>query len=163
MTYQIPFSQSNSYPSQTLFLNNKNNDKINLTFLVGTDLHLGHEERHPILKNDSFDAFIEILTIAKKRNVDFLLLGGDFFDDANPSHEVLHRSLQILKEHIFGLKKTDYMVNWDEQSPNINENMNISLPIFMIHGNHDYPNHDNFSTIDIMNTLKYVIITTFQE
>ena len=108
-----------------------------------------------------------MLSLKFKRNVDFLLLGGDFFDDANPSREVLHRSLQILKEHIFGLKKTDYMVNWDEQSPNINENMNISLPIFMIHGNHDYHNHDNFSTIDIMNTLKYVIIiiiiTTFQE
>jgi len=39
MTDQIPFSQSTSYTSQTLILNNKNNDNKNkLTFLIGADL-----------------------------------------------------------------------------------------------------------------------------
>ena len=57
-----------------------------LTFLVATDVHLGHKEKHPVRNNDSFEAFEEVLQMAKKKKVDFLLLGGDLFDEVNPSH-----------------------------------------------------------------------------
>ena len=51
-----------------------------IRFLVATDIHLGHKEKHPIRSDDSFNALEEILTIANNSEVDFLLLGGDLFD-----------------------------------------------------------------------------------
>ena len=86
-------------------LRNHSTQKSTLTLMVATDLHLGYKERHPILKNDSFEAFEEILNKAKHHNVDFLLLGGDFFHDANPSYETLHKSLSILRENTSVKKK----------------------------------------------------------
>ena len=56
-----------------------------IRFLVATDVHLGHKEKHPVRKDDSFDAFQELLQKAKQQDVDFLLLGGDLFDEVNPS------------------------------------------------------------------------------
>lgn len=133
-------------------------------FLVSTDNHLGYKETHSIRKNDSFDAFEEVLQKAKDLNVDFLLLGGDLFHDLNPSQESLYKCLKILKEKIFGDKQIDYETFWEDQAPNYsNENMNISLPIFIIHGNHDYPSNEygNLSTLDLLHAGNYVKLLSF--
>lgn len=39
-----------------------------------------------------------------------------------------------------------------------NQNLNISLPIFTIHGNHDYPSNDfgKISVCDLLNASNYV-------
>ena len=46
----------------------------------------------------------------------------------------------------------DYTANY------MDSNLNICLPIFMIHGNHDYPNSDyeNLSVLDLLHAAKYV-------
>jgi len=58
-----------------------------LKILLATDNHVGYLENDPIRGNDSFITFEEIFKIAKAREVDFVLLGGDLF------HEVRLRLL----------------------------------------------------------------------
>lgn len=58
---------------------------MGIRFLVATDVHLGHQEKHPIRGGDSYEGFQEVIDQAKSNNVDFLLLGGDLFDEVNPS------------------------------------------------------------------------------
>jgi DNA repair exonuclease SbcCD nuclease subunit len=38
--------------------------------------------------------------------VDFLLLGGDLFDEVNPSQECFFNCLKIMKENVFGGKNS---------------------------------------------------------
>ena len=52
-----------------------------LEILITTDNHMGYKEKDPILGEDSFTAFEECLEIANRRDVDFVLLGGDLFHD----------------------------------------------------------------------------------
>ena len=55
--------------------------------LITTDNHMGYREKDPITGQDSFHAFEETLEIANKRNVDFVLLGGDLFHEQRPSQK----------------------------------------------------------------------------
>lgn len=73
-----------------------------IRFLVATDVHLGHKEKHPVRREDSFEGFKEVIETANKHQVDFLLLGGDLFDEVNPSKECFFRCLNILKSNVFG-------------------------------------------------------------
>ena len=53
----------------------------------------------------------------------------------------------------------DYETFWEDGEPNYaNENMNIRLPIFIIHGNHDYPSNEfgNLSILDLLEAGNYV-------
>ena len=110
--------------------------------MVATDVHLGHKEKHPVRFNDSYEAFEEVIAHAKAEHVDFLLLGGDLFDEVNPTKECFFQCLNILKQNVFGNRKVGLKVtlNGNEFKTNLeNEDLNVSLPIFTIHGNHDYP------------------------
>ena len=169
MSFKLPNSQHNytiCFSQESEIQNSQKKAKSTfsenpITFLVATDLHLGHKEKHPILKNDPFEAFEETLSIANSQKVDFVLLGGDFFDEADPSCEVQNKSLEILGNNIFGNKKIAIEIETADIKGNVYEDQNISLPIFMIHGNHDYPCHNNFSSVEIIDTVKYVINTKF--
>lgn len=52
-----------------------------IRILVSTDNHVGFEERDPIRKDDSWRTFDEVMTLAKERDVDMVLLAGDLFHD----------------------------------------------------------------------------------
>jgi len=52
---------------------------------VATDIHLGYKESIDSRKNDSFEAFEEVLRTAKEWDVDMVLLGGDLFHELYPS------------------------------------------------------------------------------
>ena len=47
--------------------------------LVASDNHLGYKGKEQSIGDDSFTAFEEVLETATKRDVDFVLLGGDLF------------------------------------------------------------------------------------
>lgn len=66
---------------KNLFKDETNTFKI----LVASDNHVGFKENDPIRGNDSFEAFEEVLKVAKDEKVDFILLGGDLFHETNPS------------------------------------------------------------------------------
>ncbi|KAL0212132.1 hypothetical protein RCL1_005758 [Eukaryota sp. TZLM3-RCL] len=128
-----------------------------LSMMIASDLHLGYAEGVPERQDDSFTCFEEILKLCQGHNVDILLLGGDLFHDRRPSHVTLCRTESLLTKYCFGDKPIEVnLLTGQEEivggSANfLNENLNISLPIFTINGNHDEPTGANrLSPLDIL-------------
>lgn len=120
-----------------------------MKILITSDNHLGFKETDSIRAEDSFVTFKEILELATKNNVDLVLQGGDLFHENKPTRNTFNKTIQLLKEYCVGEKKVtfvcDTLLNFN------NENMNISLPILSIHGNHDDPS--GFNSISPLNVL----------
>ncbi|KAM9853846.1 double-strand break repair protein MRE11 [Aulostomus maculatus] len=124
-------------------------DKDTFKILIATDVHLGYLEKDAVRGNDSFNTLDEILKCAKTNQVDFILLGGDLFHDNKPSRRCLHSCITMLRKYCMGDSPiqfnilSDQTVNFNtSQFPWVNyqdENLNISIPVFSIHGNHDDP------------------------
>ena len=124
-------------------------NRSTLKYLVATDNHLGAFEKTPIRKHDSFITFEEILAKAVQHEVDFILLGGDLFDENKPTHATLHRTMTLLRKYCMGPKPIEFSLVSDPRNTLHNAtfgianfqdpNLNISIPIFAIHGNHDDP------------------------
>ncbi|GAB0089621.1 Double-strand break repair protein [Sergentomyia squamirostris] len=134
-----------------------------IKILVTTDNHLGYGEKDSIRGDDSFLAFEECLQQAQAHNVDMILLGGDLFHVANPSQNSLNRCIKLLRNYTLGDKaielefRSDPNVNfWDSLNRTVNyedPNMNIAIPVFSIHGNHDDPSgFGRLSTIDVLSS-----------
>jgi len=117
--------------------------------LVASDVHLGYGEKNPERGDDSFNSFDELLGIGVEQGVDMVILGGDLFHENKPSRSAEIKCLQILRNHVLGDRpvQVEYLsdpaldfahcnskcVNYE------NPNLNIGLPVFSIHGNHDDP------------------------
>ncbi|XP_030764461.1 double-strand break repair protein MRE11 [Sitophilus oryzae] len=124
-------------------------DQDVLTILVATDIHLGYGEKDLLIAEDSFDTFEEILRHAKEENADFLLLGGDLFHDTRPSSYALNKCIELLKRYCLGDRPIQIEFLSDPAfnfSSTVNDtvnyedpNLNVELPVFSIHGNHDDP------------------------
>ncbi|XP_070675393.1 double-strand break repair protein MRE11 isoform X3 [Malus domestica] len=119
-----------------------------LRILVATDCHLGYMEKDEIRRHDSFQAFDEICSIAERKNVDFLLLGGDLFHENKPSRSTLVKVIEILRRHCLNDQPVQFQVVSDQTMnfPNTfghvnyeDPHFNVGLPVFSIHGNHDDP------------------------
>ena len=118
--------------------------------LMATDIHLGYGEKDPIKAQDSYNTFEEILNIGQEKKVDMILLGGDLFHENKPSMSAELQCTDILKKFVFGddpvslellsNPAVDFGHSKSRQEVNfLDPNMNIGLPIFSIHGNHDDP------------------------
>lgn len=123
-------------------------------FMVATDNHLGYGERDPVRCNDSFASFEEVLKIAKKKKVDFILLAGDLFHENKPSRRTLHATMELLRKYCLNndpvfieilneqeeiFKSSLGRVNYEDPF------QSIGMPIFAIHGNHDDPSREGGS------------------
>lgn len=124
---------------------------------------LGVHERDPVRGGDSFNTFREILEIARDRDVDFVLLGGDLFHENKPSRDTMYQTVALLREFTLGDRPislellSDPYGNSTESFPAVNyedENINVSIPVFSIHGNHDDPQgsgyHRALSALDLL-------------
>lgn len=137
-----------------------------LSLLIATDNHLGYAEKDPIRGNDSFDTFEEILRLAQEHQVDGVLLGGDLFHENKPSRKCMHRAMELFRRYCLGSRVTevqllsDPTVNFASPFGTMNmedPNYNVSMPVFVIHGNHDDPSGDgNLSAIDLLSTAGLV-------
>ncbi|XP_055531500.1 double-strand break repair protein MRE11 [Wyeomyia smithii] len=138
-----------------------------IKILVASDIHLGHNEKDVIRGEDSFIAFEEVLQHALENDVDAVILGGDLFDIANPSTNTLNRCTRLLKTYMLGDKpiKLEFLSDQNEnfleslnQTVNYEDpNMNIAIPVFSIHGNHDDPSgFGRISSLDLLSTNGYV-------
>ncbi|XP_055081986.1 double-strand break repair protein MRE11 isoform X1 [Periophthalmus magnuspinnatus] len=128
---------------------NTMDDEDTFKILISTDVHLGYLEKDAIRGNDSYNTLKEILEYAKKYQVDFILLGGDLFHENKPSRRCLHTCITMLRQYCMGDTPIQFNILSD-QTVNFNttkfpwvnyqdENLNISIPVFSIHGNHDDP------------------------
>ena len=131
-------------------------DSDTFKILLATDVHLGYAEDDSIRGNDSFEAFEEVLMLGTQEQVDFILLGGDLFHENKPSRPTLHKCMSLMRKYCFGSRKIPLHrhVGTDMEPEPFNyenPNLNISLPIFTIHGNHDDPTGPgNISVLDIL-------------
>jgi hypothetical protein len=71
-------------------------DASTLKVLLSTDNHLGYLERDPIRGRDSFAAFEEVLSLARRHKVDMVLLSGDLFHENKPSRKTMHTVSSVL-------------------------------------------------------------------
>ncbi|KAI1780424.1 DNA repair exonuclease [Hypoxylon cercidicola] len=135
-------------------------DADRIRILVATDNHVGYEERDPIRGDDSWKSFDEIMNLAREQDVDMILLAGDLFHDNKPSRKSMYQVMRSLRKNCLGMKPCELQflsdanevfsgafghVNYED--PDIN----ISIPVFSIHGNHDDPSGDgNFCALDLL-------------
>lgn len=138
-----------------------------IKILVASDIHLGYNEKDVIRGEDSFIAFEEVLQHALENDVDAIILGGDLFHIANPSTNTLNRCSRLLKTYLLGDKpiKLEFLSDQNEnfleslnRTVNYEDpNMNIAIPVFTIHGNHDDPSgFGRISSLDLLSTNGYV-------
>ncbi|KAL6877695.1 Metallo-dependent phosphatase-like protein [Trichoderma longibrachiatum] len=131
-----------------------------IRILVATDNHIGYEERDAIRKDDSWRTFDEIMTIARTQDVDMVLLAGDLFHDNKPSRKSLYQVIRTLRKNCLGMKPcpleflSDAAEVFQGAFPHVNyedPDINISIPVFSIHGNHDDPSGDgNYCSLDLL-------------
>ncbi|TMW48772.1 hypothetical protein DOY81_006150 [Sarcophaga bullata] len=138
-----------------------------LRIMVSTDNHLGYGEKDAVRCEDSFLAFEEILELAVQEDVDFILLGGDLFHDAVPSQNALYKCMKLLRMYTFGDRSitVEFLSDGSQNFHNaVNEsvnyedpNLNISIPVYSIHGNHDDPSaFGGLSSLDLLSTTGLV-------
>ncbi|XP_063224022.1 double-strand break repair protein MRE11 [Bacillus rossius redtenbacheri] len=141
-------------------------DEEQFKILIASDIHLGYAEREPGRENDSFNTFEEILQIAVSNDVDFILLGGDLFHDHKPSQGCLYRCMTLIRQYCMGDRPvsvefvSDQSINFQHMNnPVVNyedPNLNISIPIFSINGNHDDCSAVGVSAMDVLGTTGLV-------
>uniref|UniRef100_A0A803T602 Double-strand break repair protein MRE11 n=1 Tax=Anolis carolinensis TaxID=28377 RepID=A0A803T602_ANOCA len=111
--------------------------------------------------NDTFVTFDEILKLAQDHEVDFILLGGDLFHENKPSRKTLYTCLELMRKYCMGDRPVQFEILSDQsvnfgfsKFPWVNYqdgNLNISTPVFSIHGNHDDPTGaDALCALDIL-------------
>ncbi|KAG8845291.1 meiotic recombination [Tulasnella sp. 330] len=136
-------------PPPTALTAARRSDDI-IKIMLATDNHIGYMERDPVRGQDAINTFKEILELAVKYDVDFVLLGGDLFHENRPSRDCLYRTSALLREYSLADKpvQVELLSDPDEGKadgctfPAINyedPNLNVGIPVFSIHGNHDDP------------------------
>lgn len=142
-------------------------DEDTFKILVATDIHLGFMEKDAVRGNDTFVTFDEILRLAQENEVDLILLGGDLFHENKPSRKTLHTCLELLRKYCMGDRPVQFEIISDQsvnfgfsKFPWVNYqdgNLNISIPIFSIHGNHDDPTGaDALCALDILSCAGFI-------
>ncbi|XP_066104449.1 double-strand break repair protein MRE11 [Saccopteryx bilineata] len=142
-------------------------DENTFKILVATDIHLGFMEKDAVRGNDTFVTLDEILKLAQENEVDFILLGGDLFHENKPSRKTLHTCLELLRKYCMGDHPVQFEILSDQKVnfgfskfPWVNYqdgNLNISIPVFSIHGNHDDPTGaDALCALDILSCAGFI-------
>nr|WPK49566.1 MRE11 [Viridiscus sp. 1 JF-2023a] len=143
--------------------------QTNMRILIGTDCHLGIRDREPLVADDALRTFEEMMQIAQHKDVDLMLLAGDLFHQNRPSRQTVCRTVEILEKYCLGSRPVAvrFLSNPDEVFANVSDdplfrrpnwedpNINVELPIFSIHGNHDDPiGPKNLCELDALHTQR---------
>lgn len=124
-------------------------DDSTIRILIASDNHIGYAERDPIRGDDSYESFREVLEIAKAEDVDMVLLAGDLFHENKPSRKSMFQAMRSLRLNCLGDKPCQLEVLGDQSVATedaavmhinyLDPDINVSIPVFSIHGNHDDP------------------------
>ncbi|KAH0476695.1 MAG: uncharacterized protein KVP18_003790 [Porospora cf. gigantea A] len=116
--------------------------------LVVTDSHLGYRESDPQRRDDTFEMLDYMLRMGRRLECDLCVHAGDLYDQTKPSKATLYKSMELLKRNCLG----DDDINFElvegretlrQKRPNFESlDVNVALPIFVIHGNHDDPSEE---------------------
>lgn len=140
-------------------------DESTLRVLVVTDTHLGFREDDAVRRDDAFAALEEALRLGRARGADLVLHCGDLFHANKPSRATLVRAMGILREHCLGdapvaVRRVAVEGETSGEPPrpgttaalNFEDpNLNVALPFFALHGNHDDPSGPaHLSAMDVL-------------
>ena len=135
---------------------------------MATDSHVGYNERDPIRGDDSWKSFHEVMCLAKEQDVDMVLLAGDLFHDNKPSRKSMYQVMRSLRMNCYGERpcELEMLSDGSENFPGYADggisasirimkanlqvrafdhvnyedpDINVAIPVFSIHGNHDDP------------------------
>ncbi|KAI7627644.1 DNA repair exonuclease, partial [Hortaea werneckii] len=128
--------------------------------LVSTDNHVGYNERDPVRGDDSWKSFHEVMTLAKDRDVDMVLLAGDLFHENKPSRKSMYQVMRSLRMNCYGDRPCELEMLSDASEQfggtfnHVNyedPDINVAIPVFSIHGNHDDPSGEgHLAALDIL-------------
>uniref|UniRef100_A0AC34FZ53 Mre11 DNA-binding domain-containing protein n=1 Tax=Panagrolaimus sp. ES5 TaxID=591445 RepID=A0AC34FZ53_9BILA len=131
-----------------------------IRILIASDIHAGYGEGKKIIDEDSFIGLEETLKHATTQNVDFILLGGDLFHESVPSRYTEHKVIGLLRQYCFNNREVAIEMVSDPQEVFENNqfklvnyedpNINVGMPIFSIHGNHDDFSGKGLMALDIL-------------
>ncbi|KAI9844974.1 MAG: meiotic recombination [Sclerophora amabilis] len=151
-----------------------------IRILVATDSHVGYNERDPIRGDDSWRSFHEVMCLAKDQDVDMVLLAGDLFHDNKPSRKSMYQVMRSIRMNCFGEKPCELEMLSDgsevfQGCVNVKKkimwgisvlmvmarafnhvnyedpDINVAIPIFSIHGNHDDPSGEgHLGALDLL-------------
>ncbi|RAR10537.1 double-strand break repair protein mus-23 [Stemphylium lycopersici] len=137
-----------------------------IRILVATDSHVGYNERDATRKDDSWRTFHEVMCLAKEHDVDMVLHAGDLFHENKPSRKSMYQVMRSLRMNCLGEKPcelemlSDASENFGGMFDHVNyedEDINIAIPVFAIHGNHDDPSGEgSFSPLDLLQASGFV-------
>ncbi|KAH9827052.1 double-strand break repair protein mus-23-like [Teratosphaeria destructans] len=134
-------------------------DADTIRILVSTDNHVGYAEGDPIRGDDSWRSFDEVMEIAKDRDVDMVLLAGDLFHENKPSRKSMYQVQRSLRKNVYGDKpcELEFLSDASEQFGGTfnhvnyeDPDINVAIPVFSIHGNHDDPSGDGLAALDLL-------------
>ncbi|KAL3455842.1 Mre11 DNA-binding presumed domain-containing protein [Aspergillus heterothallicus] len=135
-------------------------DAETIRILVSTDNHVGYNERDPIRGDDSWKSFHEVMCLAKERDVDMVLLAGDLFHENKPSRKSMYQVMRSIRMNCLGDKPcelellSDASENFQGAFNHVNYedlDINVGIPIFSIHGNHDDPSGEgHLAALDLL-------------
>ncbi|ETN41801.1 DNA repair protein (mre11) [Cyphellophora europaea CBS 101466] len=131
-----------------------------IRILVATDNHVGAHERDPHRSDDSWKTFHEIMELARDREVDMVLLAGDLFHENKPSRKSMYNVMRSLRLNCLGARPCELEIlsdgseQFDATFDYVNyedPDINVSIPVFSIHGNHDDPSGDgHYAALDLL-------------
>ncbi|KAL5116754.1 meiotic recombination [Pleosporales sp. CAS-2024a] len=131
-----------------------------IRILVATDSHVGYQETDAFRKDDSWKTFDEVMRLAKDRDVDMVLHAGDLFHENKPSRKSLYHVMRSIRQNCLGDKPcelemlSDASENFGGIFDHVNyedEDINVAIPVFAIHGNHDDPSGEgSYSPLDLL-------------
>ncbi|KAL8931115.1 MAG: hypothetical protein Q9208_000219 [Pyrenodesmia sp. 3 TL-2023] len=100
------------------------------------------------------------MCLARERDVDMVLLGGDLFHENKPSRKSMYQVMRSLRMNCLGEKPcelevlSDMSENFQGAFNHVNyedPDINVSIPVFSIHGNHDDPSGEgHFAALDLL-------------
>ncbi|KXL45171.1 hypothetical protein M433DRAFT_56814 [Acidomyces richmondensis BFW] len=131
-----------------------------IRILVASDNHVGYNERDPIRGDDSWKSFHEVMCLAKKHDVDMVLLAGDLFHENKPSRKSMYQVMRSIRMNCYGDKpcELEMLSDASEQFPGTfnhvnyeDPDINVAIPVFSIHGNHDDPSGEgHYAALDLL-------------
>jgi double-strand break repair protein MRE11 len=131
-----------------------------IRILVATDSHVGYNERDAHRQDDSWKTFDEVMCLAKEHDVDMILHAGDLFHENKPSRKSMYHVMRSIRQNCLGEKPcelemlSDASENFGGIFDHVNyedEDINVAIPLFAIHGNHDDPSGEgSFSPLDLL-------------
>lgn len=137
-----------------------------IRILLTTDNHVGYSENDPIRTDDAWQTFHEITLLARHLDVDAIVQGGDLFHINKPLKKSLYHVIRSLRQNCMGDRPCELELLSDPSSAldsydgGINyedPNLNISVPVFAINGNHDDATGDGLlSPLDILSATGLV-------